>query len=290
MSAIFQRLSERQVVVPYLENAFHSDQWPDVYNVRIDASPYYGLTDTEGVTHDVGVGDGYFHPSSHPLMHDRELFYRFHPDHAKRVAPERRTLRNHMTLAVGTAMHAVVQTQLSMAKILERGTEYDWVDVDGVDVGVPTTPRSLEVRRGRWVEENPFEWEYTNETHLVRGRIDGVLDLPNLGRVLFEYKTMNSRSFRFLDEPKPEWDNQTQLGMDNADLDEGVILVQEMGYPWDVREFRVQRRRSKVEAIYEKFDRVQRAIAADIPPTCAHPLGSDQAKICPVGNLCWPAL
>ena len=177
---ILNALQQKQIVLPYLENAFHSDQWPDEYNIRVDSQPYYGLEDEEGITHDVGVGDGYFHPSSHPLMPSRELYYRFHPKHNGMVINERRSLTSHMTLAGGSAMHAVIQTQLHMAKVLMKGS--------GLDTWAPTEHNPLV--KGRWVPENPYEWEYINTEHMVRGRMDGILDHP-LGQMGFEFKALD---------------------------------------------------------------------------------------------------
>lgn len=275
---ILRRLAMKQIIMPYLENAFHNDQWPDSYDIHVDSQAYYGLTDTEGITHDVGVGDGYFHPSSHPLMPARELYYRFHPEYASKVVGERRTLTSHMTLAVGSAMHAVIQTQLHMAGVLHMGPENDdWTKLDH-------EPDA----RGRWVPENRYEWEYVDDEHKVRGRTDGgVLEVPDLGRVLFELKTQNSRAFSFQHELKPEWDNQTQLGMEYYDVDHGVLLLLEMGYPFSFREFPLTRRKHKVEEIWAKFDYVRECIAADTPPPCEHALGTAPAGKCPVSHICW---
>ena len=273
MSSIFQRLAEKQVVLPYLENAFHSDEWPESYTITVDSSPYYGLADEEGVTHDTGAGDGYFHPSSHSSMGARELYYRFHPEHAKDVLSERRTLTSHLTLAAGTAMHAVIQNQLNMTGILKRGSE-EW---EQMRPGV----------RGRYVPNNLGEWEYINEDRKCRGRSDGILDIPDMGEMLFEFKTMNSRSFRFLDCPKDEWDNQTNLGMDHYGVDEGRIVVLEMGYPFALKEFKVLRRPSVLEPIYERWEYVRECIKRDTPPPCEHALATAAARSCPVGNLCW---
>ena len=278
MKNILNSIQEKQVIMPYLENAFHNDQWPEQYEIRVDSEPYYGLTDEEGITHDVGVGDGYFHPSSHPLMSARELYYRWHPKYSSWVKQERRSLTSHMTLAGGSAMHAVIQTQLHMAKILRRAEMEDteWV----------TTEHNPQVD-GRWVPDNPFEWEYINREHLVRGRMDGVADIPGRGEVGFEFKTMNSRSFRFLDAAKPEWQCQLQLGLDNFGLAEGVVLVMEMGYPFSFKEFSVTRRRDKVQEIYDKFDYVRECVENNTPPRCEHSFQSPQSKNCPVGHICW---
>lgn len=277
MASIFKRLVEQQVVLPYLENAFKQDQWPDRYTIEVDSTPYYGLMDEEGISHEVGSGDGYFHPSTHPFMTARELWYRFHPEFSKRLIPERRTLAGHLTLAAGSAMHSVIQTQLNMAKILRRGKDSlldEWTEHrPGV--------------RGMWPERNPYEWEYINSAHNLRGRSDGILDHPLLGDMTFELKTQNSRAYRFQETWKDEWYGQTQCGMDAYGVDEGVILVLEMGYPFDMKEFRVRRDVDFLDRTWEKFAYVRDCLARDVPPRCEHPLDSDLARSCAARALCW---
>lgn len=276
MSSVFRQLAEKKIVLPYLENAFHNDRWPDLYTITVDSQPYYGMEDENGDTHDGGSGDGYFHPSSHPLMSPRELWFRFHPEHSKTIPPERRTLTSHITLAAGSAMHAVIQTQLNMAKILRKGGLQDsvWRQI-GDDI------------RGRVPEENPYEFEYINDRHKVRGRLDGILDHPAEGDLLFELKTMNPRAYRFQENWKDQWYAQVQMGMDNYGLDRAILVLLEMAYPWSVREFDIPRDRDFISKTYEKFDYVRECIEHDIPPVCGHSLGSKEAKMCPSNKLCW---
>lgn len=144
--SIFSNLSQGQLVVPWLENALLSDTWPESYDIKIDSGEYYGK------------GDGYFHPSSHALMGERELYYRFHPDFRDSIIPEKRSLQSHMTLAMGSALHGVIQTQFQMAGMLK--------------------PENTEL-------------EYVNVEHHVRGRIDFVLDPhPSGEKVLVEMKSL----------------------------------------------------------------------------------------------------
>ncbi|QGJ94943.1 Cas4 family exonuclease [Gordonia phage RedWattleHog] len=275
---ILNSLQSRQIVMPYLENAFHQDEWPDEYSILVDSEDYYGLTDEEGVTHPTGPGDGYFHPSSHPLMTARELYYRYHPDLAGLVVPERRSLTSHMTLAAGTAMHAVIQTQLYMAGILMRGEtdeDFEWTPQ-------PENPDVV----GRWVKKNPYEWEYINRRHMVRGRMDGRLRHPQ-GEIGFEFKSQNSRAFRFQDVEKDEWKYQTNLGLDACGLDRGVVLVMELGYPFNFKEFPITRNTTLLDEVYGKFDYVRECVANNTPPRCEHSYLSPKAKNCPVGHLCY---
>lgn len=175
-------------------------------------------------------------------------------------------------------MHAVIQTQLHMAGILMRGeTEEDfrWKPVEGVP----------EVE-GRWVEKNPYEWEYINRRHMVRGRMDGILKHPQ-GLIGFEFKSQNSRAFRFQEAAKDEWRYQLNLGMDAFGLDRGVVLVMEMGYPFDFKEFPIRRSTELLTDVYNKFDYVRECVANNTPPRCEHSFQSAQSKNCPVEHLCY---
>lgn len=136
--AILRSLANREVIIPYLENAILSQEWPDSYNITIDSSPYYG------------AGDGYFHPSTHPLMGERQLYYLFHPDHQGDIVRERPSLKREMTLAMGSALHGIVQAQFIMTGL---------------------------------VKEENIEVEYVNTDHHVRGRIDFIVDHPD-GRII----------------------------------------------------------------------------------------------------------
>ncbi|AVO25015.1 exonuclease [Rhodococcus phage Finch] len=275
-SSIFKRLYEKQLVMPYLENAFHNDNWPDQYFINVDSSPYYGLMDEDGVTHETGAGDGYFHPSTHPLMSERELYYRFHPLYASRLPRERRNLTSHLTLAAGSAMHATIQTMLDMSGILKRGDE-EWHDHSSLV-------------KARYAKNNLGEWEYIREDIKLRGRSDGVIKHPEEGEFMLEFKTMNSRMYRILKESKEPWSIQTELAADQYGVDLSVILVMEMGYPFDFKEFHIPRRTSHIEPIYEKFDRVLEAVKRDTPPPCSHAYASTLSKHCPVSQFCWPSI
>lgn len=136
--SIFNNLSQGQLVVPWLENALLSDSWPESYDIRIDSGEYYGK------------GDGYFHPSTHPFMGARELYYRFHPEYRDKIIPERKSLQSHMTLAMGSALHGVIQTQFQMAGMLKPEN----TEALAIDTQIPTPDgfiRMGDLREGDYV-------------------------------------------------------------------------------------------------------------------------------------------
>lgn len=240
--AILQRLAERDLILPYFESSILSENWPENYQITIDSSPYYG------------AGDGYFHPSTHALMGERELYYRFHPDTRDLMVWERDSLQRQMTLAMGSALHGVLQTQMEMCGLV--------------------TKENIEV-------------EYVNHKHHVRGRIDWVTDHPNGDKIVVEMKTRASHMFARQKEMEPSWIAQLNLGLDAMDMDLGVLLMVESGYPYRMTEFRVKRDRQLLDGIYEKFDRVREAVAkSQIPQYCCPP-DSPIMKKCPARHQCW---
>jgi hypothetical protein len=242
--SIFKRLQSKELILPYFEHAMLADRWPESYSVLIDSSPYYGHN------------DGYFHPSSHAMMGARELYYRFHPDTRDLVLIEKRMLQSHMTLAIGSALHGVLQTQMQMAGLVK--------------------PKNI-------------EWEYVNSEHNVRGRIDWIVDHPTGQEIPVEMKTMNHYKFDKQTEIKPSWDAQLSIGLDNFGADFGILLLVETGYPFHMREFRVPRNDQLLSEIYRKFDYVRECIELNTPPKHCCPYDSLTMKACQARVVCYLA-
>ena len=251
---IFNRLEGRDLVVPLLEDAITSGEWPDSYTVTIDSAPYYGLKDVDGVGDKGGPGDGYFHPSTHSLLGERRIFLEYHPEYRKKALTEPRSVMSEMTVSVGSALHGIIQTQFEMS--------------------------------GHLRPEN-IEFEYINKEHNARGRIDFILDMPSGNTLPVELKTMNSFSFRKLEGVRDYWDAQLSMGLDNSGHDMGVLLVLEAGWPYNMREFKVRRNDELLSEIYGKFDRVLDALESDTLPAPCCSFGSSTMKECPFRETCW---
>lgn len=241
--SILSSLMDKELLLPYFRNALLSKQWPDSYKVMIDSSPYYGH------------GDGYFHPSSHGLMGARELYYRFHPDHRDHIIPEVRGIQSEMTLAMGSALHGIIQAQFQMAGLIK--------------------------------DEKDCEVEYIIAEHHVRGRVDFLVHHPDGQTYPVELKTQNSRAFELQNEIKPIWDSQLSMGLHGTGYPTGVLLVLESGYPYRMKEFRVNRNDALLSEIFAKFDYVRECIAHNTPPEHCCPLDSVQMKACPARFECW---
>ena len=246
---IFRRLARKELITPYLESAMIADNWPDKYTIEVDSSPYYG------------TGDGYFHPSSHAISgaynnaSERYLYYLFHPEHRRHLVWERRTSQSQITLAVGSALHAVVQTQMQMA-------------------GLIASPEDIEV-------------EYINHEHHLRGRNDFIVTHPNGGRIPVELKTQNVFAFDKQKTVKPEWEAQLNLALDNLGYEFGVLLVLQSGWPFQFKEFRVSRNDELLSEIYQKFDDVREAVELDRPPKACCMVDSSRMQSCPARYVCW---
>lgn len=202
-----------------------------------------------------GAGDGFFHPSTHATKGERELYYMMHPDYQSELVWERPSLQREMAFAMGSALHGVLQTHMEMVDLV-RGPE-------------------------------DIEWEYINEEHHVRGRVDWITHHPNGSVFPVEFKTRTHFKYAQQMEPEPSWVAQLNLGLDALDCDLGILLMAESGFPYRMREFQVRRDRELLDEIYSKFDRVREAVAINKPPRhCCAP-DSTTMKKCPARNVCW---
>ena len=242
--SILRRLADRQMILPYFEKSIIGENWPEKYTITIDSGPYYG------------AGDGYFHPSTHPLMGARQLYLMFHPDTRHLMTREPPSLQREMTLSMGSALHGVVQAQMEICGMVK--------------------PENVEV-------------EYVNKEHHVRGRIDFIADHPNGKQYLVEMKTRTHFKFSKQTEILPSWDAQLSLAMDATGHDEGILLMVESGWPYGMREFLVPKNVALLEEIYAKFDYVRDCIASNTPPRHCCDFDSPEMNACQARYSCWLA-
>jgi hypothetical protein len=246
---IYQRLAEEQVVIPHLERALMADEWPESYNIPVEMYPHRPPPPGEV---------GWFYPSTHCLMEDRQLYYEMHPVHRYNLPKKTFPMSATWSLTMGTAAHSIVQTQLTMAgKIVDP-------------------KRDIEVR-------------FRNEQRRCRGRLDWIQTMASGRKIPVEMKTQNSRAFGFQKEIADSWECQLQTTMDGLGYDEGVVFLMEMGYPWGMREFRVYRDEALLKAIYAKWERVLEAVYANEPPGHCCEKGSKEMDNCRAKDVCWLA-
>lgn len=200
---------------------------------------------------------GWFYPSRHCLMDARQIYYEIHPVHRQNLPEDKLTMASIMSMTMGTAAHSIVQTQLQMV--------------------------------GKIANEEDIEVRFRNEERRCSGRLDFVMTRSNGTRMPVEMKTQNSRGFGMTKEVTPYWECQLQVTMDGLGYDEGVLFVLEMGYPWQMREFRVHRDETLLNVIYEKWAKVLEHVKADIPPRHCCEKGSAEMDKCRSKSVCWLA-
>ncbi len=239
---------DENVVLPYFELAMLKSEWPDSYTVEIDSSPYYG------------TDDGFFHPSTHAVDTEynntgaRYLYYLYHPEFKDKLVFERRTIQSELTLAMGSSLHGILQTQLLMMGL---------------------------------TKEEDIEVEYTNRTHWVRGRLDVIVTLPNERRIPVEFKTQNPFANKRQKEIKHEWYAQLSIALDNLGFPWGILLVAQSGWPYEFKEYRVNRNDALLTETYGKFDYVRESIQLGRLPRPCCALNSPQMNKCPARYVCW---
>lgn len=261
LDSIFTSLQKREIIKPYLEASILSDNWPEKYTITIDSSGYYGAS-ADGIEQGKGAyGDGYFHPSTHAVTtpYDvaapRYLWFRFHPLYQGKAIEPPRDLQGEMTLAMGSALHGVLQAQMLQGNMV--------------------------------VDESDIEVEWLNKRYNGRGRLDWITTHPMEGRVPVEFKTQNSQAFEYggLQE---YWDAQLSLALDNLGYRWGILLVLESGHPYRMKEFRVEKNEKLLSEVYARWDETLTYLDMDqLPPPCCTK-GSLMNQKCPFRMICDP--
>ena len=246
--SIFRRLADEEVVIPHLEQALYADNWPESYDIKVDLGRH---------TPPPAGEIGWFYPSTHCLMDQRRLYYEIHPEYRLLLPKEKFPMSSIMSMTMGTAAHAIIQTQLSMA-------------------GKIAGPEDIEVR-------------FRNEERRCRGRLDWLFTRGNGTKIPVEMKTQNSRAYGQTKEILPSWECQLQVTMDGLGYEEGVLFLVEMGSPWQMREFRVKRDEKLLNVIYEKWATVLEMVKANTPPDHCCTNGSSDMDKCRAKSVCWLA-
>lgn len=239
-----QMLGSRQVIVPHLESSLMSENWPDSYTVEIDSSPYYG------------TGDGYFHPSSHCLPSAYYLWHQLNPDAPSLPEQWPKTVEGQLSLAMGTALHAITETQMIMCGLVK--------------------------------DKSRCEVEFVSERHHGRGHMDFVIDEhPNGKTYPVEFKTQNSRAFYDETRPKRSWVYQLNCYMDWGHFQQGVVLVATNGAPFSYKEFAIEPQKGLLTPVYQKWEYVYQCLKEDREPEkCCEQAGLESHQ-CPRGEVCW---
>jgi hypothetical protein len=262
-----QMISQDLVVVPLVESYMQAAKFPKVFDVTFR---------DEGTER---RPDGFFHPSTHPLMGERQLYYYLTAD-PDDLIPEDIAYENRMAMIMGTAVHSFIQTCLIDAGLLLR------------PVG---TCIACGLQHGNRKNECD-EYGAMDKVLGRRGHMDGILQvsLNDWGRGLFEFKTINPRAsfglehhaLDWLKTKKPEYYAQVQDYLDMTGMQKAIILFCVLGFPWKLVEIEVPYDYRFVADLKARYGRVREAErTGDLPDACCA-IKSKESKACFARNVC----
>lgn len=221
--------------------------------------------------------DGWFHPSTHPLWTERQLWYWI--NRPETFIPEKMAYMSVLSITMGSAVH-------------------DFQDFCLKDMGVLLTPD------GPCPCGDPEckEW-YVEDLELQsRGHMDGRAALhvpayPEFTQQVYEFKTITERAklppkdndIDWLIAKKPGYYAQVQEYLRMTGFRLAIVLFLSMGHPWEMREIQIPFNQKFAYDISEKYRRVLEAPSDALPPPCCGP-GSKESKVCPFRGTCPIAL
>jgi hypothetical protein len=245
--------SNNLVLKPLLYRYFHEAQFPDEFTI----------TYKKGQLGDRGP-DGWFHPSEHPLMTERQLYYYLtDPDGYEGWKPD---YAMRMATLMGSALH-------------------DFVEMCLIDLGLLMKPSGTCVACGRPQPSRCKEFGAIDRQTRSRGHTDGLL---KTGKG-FELKsahpsTIQSVADNDLEAFKRKWPRywaQQQEYQRMMGLEETILLFFGMGTPWEMREFLIPRDPVFQFQTEQKYLRAREAAEKGIrPEACCGPR-SKMSKECP---------
>ena len=214
--------------------------------------------------------DGWFHPSTHPMMTERQLYY--YLTEPEKWDPEPFSAEGRMSVTVGTMMHAFVEQMLldSKALIAPNGET------------CPACSRAIGKRKGQCYEHGVADTEL-----LSRGHMDGVVN-PELLNAGFEFKSSNPRSLDNLVDNDvetfkkryPGYYAQVQEYMRMSGLRNFIVLFMATAYPWTTKEFNIEYDIEFALGTEKKYRSVREHVALGIPPEpCCAPR-SKESRSC----------
>lgn len=278
VSSIFQRMMDdtdvRLVLKPLLYRYLYNAEFPDIFSVTFRKA---GLARKP---------DNYFHPSTHPLWRARQLFY--YLSRPGQMEVEQLDANNRMAVTMGTAVHAFVEMCLRDAGAM--------VPLEGT---CPACHRPHGTKRGQCDEYGAAD------EHLgSRGHMDGVIFVNLTGRYwvpgvgVFEFKTMSSRKASKIADLDLEtfkrlcldYYAQVQEYMRMTGMTQAVVIIMELGWPWDITEIQIPYDPAFALATSQKYLATREAVAEDKAPLDCCGVDSIEGRTCPARGLCRQAM
>ena len=220
--------------------------------------------------------DGWFHPSTHPLMPERMLYY--YLTEPERWEPEPFEFAGALSVTMGTATH-------------------DFMEMCAYDLGILVKPTGTCVCCGRphgFKKGECREPGASDSRVMSRGHMDGVLDVPGWGMGGFEFKTSNQRKLYGIDnldvvkfrEKWPQYYAQVQNYMHITGLRRFIVFFLGMGFPWETKEFVIEYDVFYCTTLENKYLRVlEAAKSGRRPDPCCAPR-SALSKTCCARRIC----
>ncbi len=239
-------------ITPLIQAYFHDRKLP----MTVEFKPRHAL--------DYGP-DGWFHPSTHPLMGQRKLWlYLNEPD---RWVKEVMAFSSVFSVAFGSTAHRLIQNGL-------------------FDMGVSIAP-----------EIDGPEPMYEHSETRARGELDGILKLdpplavperPTLVGLDIKTRTAKANDPDTLDNLAwirkfPTYYAQVQEYMRITGLRAYVVVFMYWGYPWEFKEWHIVYDPEFAQRISEKYLAV---IQADEMPFPCCDKGSSESKLCEARKVC----
>lgn len=251
-------------IIPILYGYLEGGKLPDPFTVRV-----------RGGTGD-RPPDGWFHPSSHPLLHERQLYYYLATP--EQWVPEPFDYTIKMSALVGSVIHDVVETALT-------------------DLGYLIEPKGTCLACGL---PQPFkckEHGAADAETKSRGHMDGVLGIGEFLRG-FEFKScapmviqnIRNNDVEAFKKKWPYYWAQVQEYMRMTGMRVYKVVFWAMGNPWDMREFTIEADPFFHYEIKSKYLAARKAVELEEPPPpCCSPRSSATrscpAMACPIKQM-----
>lgn len=218
--------------------------------------------------------DGWFHPSSHPLMDERQLYY--YLTEPENLLNEVFDPTSTMAVTQGHFWHEVIQMVGTETGFLRTNPE----PIPGI---------------------NPAEWFWSDPKTRARGRCDGLTNSELCGEEeVWEFKTMSGQRAKKIprgrvDDPEvqqafrdmaPEYYAQAQEYMRLSGRRRWRAVILSLEYPFPLREIVLDADPFFQREIAAKYERVIQAAADQRPPSSC----CGKFKDCPARTLCSVAL
>ena len=197
--------------------------------------------------------DGWFHPSTHPLWTERQLYY--YLTDPKGLRPDPLGEVGMMAVTVGTVLHTFLQAIV-------------------VDMGV--------------VAAESVEAKLSDPETKARGAIDGIVKVGNVEAV-WDFKTAHPIALSKLQDldletwvaKYPYYYSQQQEYMRLSGLKLAIVSMMGTASPWEQREFHIPYNPDFAEATADKYRRVLSYVESGVlPPIACCVPGDATSKTC----------